>query len=78
VLALAWTALCCARQGYPTRPIVDDVELRGAESEDVESIEEGLATRESPKTLGIWDGLTQDYETFDRSVLQNDLDRITR
>lgn len=80
--ALALAMVClgagCARQAYPTRPIVDDVEIQGADSEDAERIEAGLATSESPKTLGIWDGLTHDYETFDRSVLQNDLERVTR
>jgi len=76
--ALLLGALACARQPYPREPVVEQVEIEGVTSDDVEGVREGLATQESQKMLLIWDGVTSDYETFDDSVMQSDIERVER
>lgn len=69
----------CVRKGYPVdAPAVDDVEIRGAEVVDPDELLSGLATAESPRFLGIWDGVVFDYEVFDEQLLERDLERVER
>jgi outer membrane protein insertion porin family/translocation and assembly module TamA len=76
--ALVLLGLGCARQPYPREPVVEELEFQGVSSDDAEGVRPGLATQESQKTLFIWDGVTSDYETFDDSVMQADIERIER
>ncbi len=43
-----------------------------------EEIEERIASRETPKFLGLFPGVIYDYEVFNRFVLERDLQRIER
>jgi outer membrane protein assembly factor BamA len=45
---------------------------------DEQEIEEKIASRESPRFLGLFAGVVYDYEVFDRYVLERDLQRIER
>lgn len=54
------------------------VEVQGAEAEDEDDITEKLATRASPRFLGLFPGVVYDYEVLDHSVLARDLERVER
>ncbi len=45
---------------------------------DDDEIEARIASRETPKFLGLFPGFIYDYETFNRFVLERDLQRIER
>ncbi len=85
---LFWLSGCsssgqCARfvlsQPCPVgRDIVEDIELVGVDSVNSGDVREGLATQESPRFLGLIDGLVFDYETFDENTLAKDLERVER
>ncbi len=77
-VACLLAALSCARQPFPREPVVEAVEIGGVTSEDADGVQKGLATQESQKLLLMWDGITSDYETFDDSVMQTDVERIER
>jgi len=77
-VALALTT-GCLRKDYPVEaPVVARVDLRGADAVSPKEVLAGLATAESPRFLGIWDGVVFDYEVFDETLLERDLDRIER
>lgn len=57
---------------------MEQFKLVGNHSVADQEIREKLATRETPKFLGIFTGVLFDYEIFDRYVLERDLKRIER
>lgn len=52
--------------------------MTGNRELDDDEIEERIASRETPKFLGLFPGVIYDYETFNRFVLERDLQRIER
>ena len=77
LLLLLATSLGCA--SIPRgAAAVDAVSLEGNRALSSSDIEEKMATAPSPKFLGLFQGIVYDYELFDRSVLQRDLERIER
>lgn len=69
----------CLKKDYPVRErVVSKVELEGADHVTPRDVLDGLATAESPRFLGIWDGVIFDYEVFDETLLERDLARIER
>ena len=69
----------CFKKDYPAVSlVVSEVELQGNERVESRDVLDGLATAESPKFLGIWDGVIFDYEVFDETLLERDLGRIER
>lgn len=52
--------------------------MTGNEHLDDDEIEERIASRETPKFLGLFPGVIYDYEVFNRFVLERDLQRIER
>jgi outer membrane protein insertion porin family/translocation and assembly module TamA len=54
------------------------IELTGNQALDDDEIEEKIASRETPRLLGLFKGLVYDYSVFDRYVLERDLQRIER
>jgi outer membrane protein insertion porin family/translocation and assembly module TamA len=52
--------------------------LSGDYRVDDDEIEEVIATKQSPRFLGLFPGIIYDYEVFDRYVLERDLERIQR
>jgi len=57
---------------------VDAVSVEGTDALSSSDVEERLATAPSPRFLGLFQGIVYDYEIFDRSVLQRDLERVER
>jgi outer membrane protein insertion porin family/translocation and assembly module TamA len=57
---------------------IDSVQIMGARTIDPREIADKLATKESPKFLGLLRGIANDYSLYDASVLQRDLARIER
>jgi outer membrane protein insertion porin family/translocation and assembly module TamA len=57
---------------------MDGIRVSGNHALDDQEIEEHIATRDSPKFLGLVRGVVFDYEVFDRYVLERDLQRIER
>jgi outer membrane protein assembly factor BamA len=73
----ALLALSCA--SIPGRRYaVESITVSGNESIDDADIEEKIASRASPRFLGVFQGVVYDYEVFDRYVLERDLQRIER
>jgi outer membrane protein assembly factor BamA len=60
------------------RLAIDSVELAGARSVESGEVLDKLATTATPKFLGIFSGLVNEYSVYDASVLQRDLARIER
>jgi outer membrane protein assembly factor BamA len=72
--AISWG---CARA--PDRRFnLQSVTVTGNSEIDDDEIEERIASRETPKLLGLFSGVIYDYETFNRFVLERDLQRIER
>lgn len=70
---------CFLRQPYPpAQAIVRDVDVHGLRGVARGPLERGLATAESPRFLGIWDGVGFEYEVYDPDVLRKDLERVER
>ncbi|APR81350.1 Outer membrane protein assembly factor YaeT precursor [Minicystis rosea] len=57
---------------------IDTVTVRGNAAVSSADIEHRLVTTASPRFLGIFQGVVYDYELFDRSVFQRDLERVAR
>ncbi len=77
VLLAASFATGCYRVP-PGKSAISTVDITGLEEIDSEDLEEHLATRESPRFLGLFIGVVYEYETFDRHALQRDLARVER
>ena len=60
------------------RKAVTSVEVAGNRALGDEELEKKLATRASPKFLGLWRGVVFDQEVFDSSLLQQDIERLER
>jgi outer membrane protein insertion porin family/translocation and assembly module TamA len=54
------------------------VDITGNDAIDADDLREKLATAESPRFLGFFQGVVYDYNVFDRFVLERDLQRIER
>ncbi|MFT3776183.1 MAG: POTRA domain-containing protein [Minicystis sp.] len=80
--ALALTLALAVISGCASIPrgtaAVDSVDVQGNKAIPDEDIEGKVATTPSPKFLGLFRGVVYDYELFDRSVLQRDLERVER
>lgn len=73
--AVGWFAGC--RHAYPPgQAVVADVELEGVGADRQSELLSGLATVESPRFLGIWDGIGFEYEVFDPELLRHDVERV--
>jgi outer membrane protein insertion porin family/translocation and assembly module TamA len=57
---------------------VDGVSIQGNHELSDSDIEDKMATASSAKFLGVFRGVVYDYQIFDRSVLQRDLERLER
>lgn len=57
---------------------MDGVGIQGNAALSGSDVEGKMATAPSPKFLGLFRGVLYDYELFDRSVLQRDLERVER
>ena len=71
LVALGWLALGCAKSYPAGRSVVDSVKIENTQAIDAEELEEGLATAESPRFLGIWEGVVFDYEVYDKEHQAN-------
>jgi len=60
------------------RYTLESLQLTGDRHLDDSEIEEVLASKQSPRLLGLVSGVIYDYEIFDRYVLERDLQRIER
>ena len=71
--------LCVGCISTPDRRFnLESLKVTGNSQLDDDEIEEHIASRESPKFLGLFPGFIYDYETFNRFVLERDLQRIER
>jgi outer membrane protein insertion porin family/translocation and assembly module TamA len=61
-----------------TRFNLESLKVTGNDNLDDQEIEERIATRETPRFLGLFPGVIYDYEVFNRFVLERDLQRIER
>jgi outer membrane protein assembly factor BamA len=75
-------ALCCWLLGCTRAPAdrfsLESLKVTGNSAFDDEDIQEKLASRETPRFLGLFPGVIYDYEIFNRFVLERDLQRIER
>ncbi|MGE3669422.1 MAG: hypothetical protein AB7K71_07160, partial [Polyangiaceae bacterium] len=72
-------ASCVACASLPEgRSAVDSVEVRGNDALSEGDIEDKIATRPSPRFLGLMQGVVYDYEVYDFYVLQRELERVER
>ncbi len=79
LLLLAWALACGACASVPKgRIAVDRLTIEGNHELGDAAIEQKLATRETPRFLGMFRGVLYDYELFNRYVLERDLQRIER
>lgn len=62
----------------PGQAVVSEIQLEGLESREARAILDRLATTESPRFLGIWDGVGFEYEVYDPELLKQDLLRVER
>ncbi|HEX3770942.1 MAG TPA: POTRA domain-containing protein, partial [Polyangiaceae bacterium] len=76
---LALVLACAACSAIPNgQTAVDRVEVHGAREVDPGDIANALATTESPRFLGFFEGVVYDYALYDETVLQRDLARVER
>jgi outer membrane protein assembly factor BamA len=76
LLTLCFTVGCVSVPGR--RYAMEGISVSGNHALSDDEIEEHIATRDSPKFLGLFRGVIYDYEIFDRYVLERDLQRIER
>ncbi|MDF2695604.1 MAG: outer membrane protein assembly factor YaeT precursor [Labilithrix sp.] len=77
VALLAFAGSACYR--VPSgKKAVASVSIEGTHDIDDEDLEDSIATRESSRFLGIFDGVIYEYEIFDQYALRRDLQRIER
>ena len=76
-LCLLLLAAGCSR--VPAgRSSVDAITIRGASAIDGDDLLDKLATTPTTKFIGLFRGVYFDYELYDRSKLQRDLERVER
>lgn len=89
VALLSGLALGCTTKGLPPRSkVVERVDVIGADKVDEGEVKKSVSTSETKRAAGgafakipmltLVDALTVEYQTFDRYVLQQDLERIRR
>lgn len=81
LLGLLLVSVCFAfgcTRAPTTRFDLESLKVTGNEELDEEEITERIASRETPRFLGLFPGVIYDYETFNRFVLERDLQRIER
>lgn len=67
----------CLRKDFPPgQSVVSNVVLEGVGAERQSELLAGLATVESSRFLGIWDGVGFEYEVFDPELLRHDVERV--
>ncbi|HEX2674045.1 MAG TPA: POTRA domain-containing protein, partial [Polyangiaceae bacterium] len=79
-LALLWlggSASACT-SAPAQRFNLESLTVTGNSEIDDDEITERIASRETPKFLGLFPGVMYDYEIFNRFVLERDLQRIER
>ncbi len=57
---------------------LESLEVTGNDTLDNDEIEGKLASRETPRFLGLFPGVIYDYEVFNRFVIERDLQRVER
>jgi len=57
---------------------MESIKIKGDRQLDDNELEEVIASKQSPRLLGLVSGVIYDYEIFDRYVLERDLERIER
>ena len=76
---LALIAAPCGCASIPAGgAAIDSVRVVGTDGIDAHALGEKLATTESPRFLGLFRGVANDYSIYDPSVLQRDLARVER
>jgi outer membrane protein assembly factor BamA len=76
-LALGLGAIGCAP--IPRgRYALDSIDFVGNHELGSEDLREHMASRETPRFAGLFAGVLDDYEVFDRYVLERDLERLER
>lgn len=76
-VALGMVVLACAPLPKG-RYTLKALHISGDHQLDDDEIEQAIASKESPRLLGLFPGIIYDYEIFDRYVLERDLERIQR
>src|SRR6202043_1447975 len=74
----ALAALLSCAKAPEGRSAIDNVTVRGAVNVDESDVLDKMATRDSPKFLGVARGLVFDYEILDPATLQRDVARVER
>jgi outer membrane protein assembly factor BamA len=83
VVSLVWV-ICLAPIVFgcskipATHAAVDSIKMEGNEALSERELEKRLATRETPRLLGIVQGVFFDYRLYNHYVLQMDIQRIER
>jgi outer membrane protein insertion porin family/translocation and assembly module TamA len=77
LFCVAWLAGGCARIPHQ-RYALDRIDFVGNHELSDGELEDHIASRESPKFLGLFEGFVDEYEVFDRYVLERDLERVER
>jgi outer membrane protein insertion porin family/translocation and assembly module TamA len=62
----------------PGKSSVASVTIEGTHDVDTDDLDDKIATRASPRFLGMFRGIVYEHETFDRHALRRDLLRIER
>jgi outer membrane translocation and assembly module TamA len=62
----------------PGKSAVSDVAIAGTHDIDEDELSDRIATRESSRFLGIFEGVVFEYELFDQYALRRDLQRVER
>ncbi|HEY6080881.1 MAG TPA: POTRA domain-containing protein, partial [Polyangiaceae bacterium] len=79
---LRWLVLCGISLGCTRAPTqrfnLESLKVSGNEHIDDDELEARIASRQTPKFLGLFPGVIYDYEVFNRFVLERDLQRIER
>jgi outer membrane protein insertion porin family/translocation and assembly module TamA len=57
---------------------IDSVDIVGTDAIDSSDVKQRIATADSPRFLGLWQGFAFDYELYDPYVLARDLERVER
>jgi outer membrane protein insertion porin family/translocation and assembly module TamA len=75
--ALALSLVACASIPHQ-RYALDHIEFEGNHVLGDGELEDHIASQETPRFLGLFPGVLDDYQVFDRYVLERDLERIER
>src|SRR5688572_6397710 len=77
-LLASFLAVSACHPVPPGRVAVTSVEVDGNQALGDEELEKKIATRASPKFLGLWRGVFFEQEVFDSALLQQDIQRLER